>query len=263
MGSWWIISHAGCSGAMVTRIDDSRREGTGRARSIALLALLSSAGAVAAQQPAAADEELDQGRFEVWMGGQRIGTEVFAIRRVGSKIRAVGRLQLEPGVESVWPYEVRLQTNTRFEPEIYELQFMGGPVRNVVGRRTENGLLVHTATETGDRFKEFATAAGTVILETGSAHHFYILFRRLGADGAPTGRHAVPVLVPTANRAAQAGVVRAGPTKLNIGGRSYDVTRYDVSVGEVTHEVFIDSEGRVLKVAAPESGWQAIRAQGD
>ena len=150
----------------------------------AMTLMVDSSPAPAQQAGAGATEELDAGRFEIRVDGRPVGTEVFAIRRVGTKVRSVGRLQVENGEEAWWPFEVRLQTNTDLEPEISELKFMAGPIQTVVGRRTENGLLIHTATDEGERYKEFGTEAGTIILEHGTAHHFVLMFRRLKVDAA-------------------------------------------------------------------------------
>ena len=134
----------------------------------AMTLMVDSSPAPAQQAGTGATEELDAGRFEILVDGRPVGTEVFAIRRVGTKVRSVGRLQVENGEEAWWPFEVRMQTNADLEPEIYELKFMAGPIQTVVGRRTENGLLIHTATDEGERYKEFGTEAGTIILEHGA-----------------------------------------------------------------------------------------------
>jgi hypothetical protein len=229
------------------------------------LALVADPSPLAATQQAgaAAGEELDAGRFEILVNGRRVGTEVFAIRKIGSKVRAVGRLQLENGEDPWWPFEVRMQTNANFEPEIYDLRFLAGPTQTVMGRRTENGLLIHTATDAGERFKEFGTASGTLILEHGAAHHFVLMFRRLAADGASARGGTVPIIVPSMNTAATARVSRIDEATRTIAGREVAVTRYDVQLDGRQAEVWVGSGGRVLRVSMPDTGWLATRTEGE
>lgn len=220
---------------------------------------------LAAVQEAAAGpgEELDAGRFEILVDGRPVGTEVFAIRRVGTKVRVVGRLQLENGEDPWWPFEVRMQTNANLEPEIYELRFLAGPTQTVNGRRTENGFLIHTATDAGERFKEFGTEPGTLILEHAAAHHFVLLFRRLAADGTGAQSGTVPIIVPSRNTAAKADVRRIDETTQTVGDREVEVTRYQVQLDGRQAEVWVDAGGQVLRVSMADMGWQATRTEGE
>ena len=215
------------------------------------------------QADSGAGAELDAGRFQIVVDGAPIGMEVFAIRRVGTKVRAVGRFQVEDGKDPWWPYEVRMQTNADLEPEIYELRYLAGPSQTVVGRRTESGLMIHTATDAGERFKEFGTGSGTLILERGAAHHFVLLILRLASGGGGVQGGTVPVIVPSENRATTARVRRLGDATRTIGGRQVAVTRYEVQLDSGVAEVWVDSGGRVLRVAMPDNGWQATRTEGE
>lgn len=217
----------------------------------------------AAQQTGAAGEELDAGRFEILVGDRGVGTEVFAIRKVGTKVRAVGRLQVENGEDSWWPFEVRLQTNANFEPEIYELRFLAGPTQTVVGRRTEHGLMIHTATDAGERFKEFGTEPGTLILEHGTAHHYVLLFERLTTDAAGALAGTLPIIVPSTNTAATVRVGRIDEVTRSLAGRDVRVTRYDVQLDGKQVEVWVGPGGRILRVSIPATGWMATRTEGD
>jgi len=217
---------------------------------------------LSAAQQAGAGDEIDAGRFEILVDGRPVGTEVFAIRQVGSKVRAVGRLQLENGEDPWWPFEVRMQTNVELAPEIYELRFLAGPTQTVIGRRTENGLLIHTATDEGERFKEFGTETGTIILDHGAAHHFVLLFQRLAPNGTSPQAGSVPIIVPSMNAAVTARVQRIGSATETIAGRDVAVTKYDVQMDGRQAEVWLDSEGRVLRVSMPDTGWLATRTEG-
>jgi hypothetical protein len=216
------------------------------------------ASLAAAQQ---SGEEIDAGQFEIRIDGRRVGTEVFAVRRVDSKIRAVGRLQVEQPGGPIWPFEVRLQTNARFEPEIYELRFLAGPTHSVGGRRTENGILIRTATDEGERFKEYGTGPGTLILERGAAHHFVLLFEHLGTGGVD-GR-SVQIIVPSRNEVANATIRRKGQTRLSVGGADIATTLYEVSLGGRQWDVWLDSGGRIVRIEMSAEAWQATRTDGE
>lgn len=231
---------------------------------LAIVASIGSPGRLAAvQQPGEAGRELDAGRFEIVVGGRRVGTEVFAVRQVGSKIRAVGRLQVEVSEAPWWPYEVRLQTNKRYEPEIYELRFLDGPTQSVAGRRTENGILIRTATDEGERFKEYGTGPGTLILERGAPHHLVLLFRHLGESSSGIDGASLAVIVPRMNSVATATIRKTGQASLTIAGVDVATTKYQVSLDGRRMDVWVDSSDTVVRIEIPEEGWQATRTDGE
>lgn len=225
------------------------RAGTtgGRAGAAALLA----AALVVAGAPAALGQsvqEVEAGRFEIRVGDRSVGTETFAVRREDGVFRAAGRLTLERGAPGLASMDVRLQTSASFRPNSYALRASAGDVRAVDGVWSGDRLRLHIASEEGERWKEYLTPGPVAILEDGVAHHFYLLFRQLGdaADGA-----RIPVILPAANRQATATIRRGQAETVRVGDEDRAATRWDVEVDGRRHRVWLDPDGRVLRVATP------------
>lgn len=219
------------------------------------VALLATAawGAPALAQPV---QELDAGAFEIRADDRVVAVESFAIRREGSAVRAVGRIVPENGASAARTVEVRLQTNAAFRPNAYGLQALGGEVTRVDGTWEGDRLRLHVASTDGERWKEFLTPGSVAVLERGVAHHYYLLFRHLGAD--PAGRR-VTVIVPS--RHEQIGVAVSGGSRepVETSERHVEARRFELDGPDGwSASVWLDEEGGLVRVALPD-GRVAVR----
>jgi len=203
--------------------------------------------------------QLDGGTFEHSVGGSFAGTETFAVRRRGEDVVAVGRVTREGGPETLRALEVGLRLDSSGRPTRYELQTREGPSLHVVVNRTGSRLRVTTAADEGERFTEFLADDRLVLLEREIAHHYYDLARRLRESGDPRSLD-LEVLIPSESRTGPLRVRALSRDTLTVEDVPVSSTRYELSVGGQRTLLWIATEdGRIMRVAIPERGWEATR----
>lgn len=217
-----------------------------RAALVAVVLGATASGAIPAEGQAS--EEIASGQFEIRVEDRRVGTETFAVRREDGVVRAAGRIALDGAAAGLTPMDVRMQMNSNFRPNSYALRARQGEVRGVDGVWSGDRLRLHISSDEGERWKEFLTPGPVAILEHGVAHHFYVLFRQLSAN--PAGAQ-VSVIIPSRNRQATARVQGGGSETLRVSGEDRDAVQWVVEVDGTRHLVWLDGEGRVLRVAVP------------
>jgi hypothetical protein len=236
----------------IKRLSDIRlqsRVGAGLAVALALVTPGTATMAVAQSA-----QELDAGRFEIRLEGQRVGVESFRIWREGGETKAVGQLTYdESPAEAV---DVRLQGDQRFRPTRYGLRSPSGPVSAVDGAWNGDRLRLHIVAQGGERWKEFMTPGRVAILEDGVAHHLYLLLSQLGDN--PT-QAAITVLVPSEGTQTSATLRSGGEETVRIGGQALSARRFDVELGETRLQAWRAADGRLLRVAWPEMNRTAVR----
>lgn len=247
-------------GAPGTRTELRRpgaRTGPGGGRRPALAAVATVLAGLLSVAPVAAQQvqELDAGRFAILLDGSRIGTESFAIRREGNAVKAVGRITPEPGTD-LSALEVRLQTGPDFRPNSYALRSQGGSVDRVDGVWSGDRLRLHLSTEAGERWKEFLTRGGVVVLEPGVAHHYDLLFRQLPPD--PVGS-TVAAIIPSRNEQLTVRVTGSARESVEAGGTTVDAVRYDLEIDGERRSAWLDDGGRLVRVAVPDRSRTYVR----
>lgn len=221
-----------------------------------IVVALAATGGSPVEAGAQSVQELDSGTYEIRADGRRVATESFAIRREGSAVKAVARVVGEGEGAVARGMDVQLQTNAAFRPVAYAVRAQGGAVTKVDGTWDGDRLRLHVASVDGERWKEFLTRGSVAILERGVAHHYYLLFRHLPSD--PAGSR-VTVIVPSRHEQATATVSGGTSDRVEVGGEPVDARRYDVEVAGVRRTVWLDGEGRVLRVAFPDENRVAVR----
>ncbi len=202
---------------------------------------------------------LDEGSFRLSLNGREVGTEVFSIRQNGSGqnavIIAVGRVVLD-GDKGPQQLNSELQVaGTTLRPAAYEVQVKGASAEQIKGRVVGGRFSAQIVSPAGEQMREYLAGEGAVVADEGVAHQYYFLARR--ADGKSV---RMPVIIPRLNRQVMANVQAGGTEKVTIGGRSFDARRYTVSPqGQPARELWVDEEGRVLKLEIPDRGYVATR----
>ena len=197
---------------------------------------------------------IDEGSFTITRNGQTIGREQFSIRStpgaLGPSFTAFGTTtysdrRLDP----------RLVTNADGAPMRYEVETRIGPERQELlsGQVQRGRFSARTQTPRGMSAREYIVADGALILDDDIFHQYFFVAR-----AERTG--AVPVVVPRRNVQVAMQVEVRGFERLTIGGTPIEARRLAVSEpsGE-TRDVWVDGQGRVLKVAIPARGVVAQR----
>lgn len=198
---------------------------------------------------------VDEGSFTISRDGQTIGREQFSIRSsagggAGTSFTAYGTTtysdrRLDP----------RLVTDAAGAPIRYEVETRIGPERQELlsGQVQRGRFSARTQTPRGMSAREYIVADGALILDDDIFHQYFFV-ARAGRTGA------LPVVVPRRNVQVTMQVEERGAERLTIGGRAIEARRLSVSEpnGE-TRDVWVDSEGRVLRVVIASRGISAER----
>lgn len=198
---------------------------------------------------------LDDGAFRVLIGGREVGRETFSIRQNGSGADAVisaqGRVTLT-SQDLTASLELRGQS---LRPAAYQMKVQGDGQRSIVGRVIGGRFSAQIASPSGEQLREYLASDGAIVLDDGVAHQYYFVARK-ALDGATS----VPLLIPRENRQVMASVSVTGVQTIQVGGRSVQARHILVQPknGD-TREVWVDGDGRVLRVAIPARDYVAER----
>jgi hypothetical protein len=200
---------------------------------------------------------LDEGTFRVLVGGREVGTETFSIRQNGTGADAVviaqGRVTL--------PESAEVLANVQFggavlRPVAYDVELRGAQARRIRAAIAGSRASARTVSGGGETMKEYLVSDGAVLLDEGVAHQHYFLARR-----ARAGATRMPAIIPRENRQVQVTVSAAGEEAVTIGGGSVRASKLTVELtGGDTRSVWVDGDGRVLKVEIPAKSYVAIRS---
>ena len=229
-----------------------------RTRSLAIYAV---AATLSAAPAAAQTVTLDEGSFRLSVGGKEVGTEVFSIRQNGSGegavIIAVGRIVLD-GDKGPQQLNSELQVaGGTLRPAAYQVRVQGSASEQIKGRVVGGRFSAQIISPAGEQMREYLAGDGAVVIDEGVAHQYYFLARRL------TGRSGrMPVIIPRLNRQVVVQVADGGPEKIAIAGRSFEAHKYTVSApGTASRDVWVDAEGRVLRMEIPDRKFVAQRVE--
>ena len=210
--------------------------------------------ALGAASVARAQTLIDEGSFTISRNGQTIGREQFSIRSspgtLGTTYTAYGTTtysdrRLDP----------RLVTDAEGAPMRYEVETRVGPERQQLlsGQVQRGRFSARTQTPRGMSAREYIVADGALILDDDIFHQYFFVAR---ADRSGT----VPVVVPRRNVQVAMQVEVKGFERLTIGGTPIEARRLAViEPNGDTRDVWVDGQGRVLRVAIPARGVVAQR----
>jgi hypothetical protein len=208
--------------------------------------------------PAAAQTvRIEEGTFRILLGGREVGMETFSIRQNGTGADAViiaqGRVVLEQNGGSEVVANVQL-AGAGLRPVAYDLELRGSDARrihgSVSGRRAS--ARIAAASET---FREYLVTDGAVVLDDGVAHHYYFIAQRAAAGAA-----TVPIMVPRESRQIQATIAIGGTESTSAGGTTVQARKITVQPdGGDVRNIWVDSQGRVLRVEIPARNLVAVR----
>jgi len=229
----------------------------------ATAALVALAVILARPHGSAAQEirEVDEGRFHLHAGGQRVGSEAFAIRWEGSTLKAVARVTLDGSGGPFRPGEYILNADSTLRPLYFGAQPSSGARRAVVALREGERLRLQTSTEAGDRMKEFLAPAELAVLEPSLAHHYHVLLARHASALDATGSWSGPALVPTASERRRIRVEARGTETVTLGDRRVEARAFGVTLDGTEIRVLRAADGRVIRVEAADGSWRAVRVE--
>ena len=200
---------------------------------------------------------VDEGTFDIAVGGRSAGSEEFSIRQTGTgsaaETVATGRinLSLSSGTLELVP---RLRTSgVQANPVAYEVSVGGDTPRRIVGSIGGGRVSTKVVSASGEQLREYVASSGAVVLDEPIAHQYYFLAQRV-RNGQ------VPVINPRENRQVMAAVREVGEEQLSVGGETATVYRLLVQPeGAAERSVWVDALNRVIKLEIPEQRYVATR----
>jgi hypothetical protein len=201
---------------------------------------------------------LDEGRFLISMQGRQVGSEEFYIRRRetgdADTIIAAATISWNGPAESLNLHPILQATGAEMALSKYQIEVSGDRQEEVVIALGGNRYQSSVRSERGVQEREFRASPRTLLLDTGVAHQYYFIAQRF-----PSGGGSVPILVPQAGRQYDLNVTEVGSETIVIGGVSLRSRRLRLEGNQETREIWLDSQGRVLKVEHPGGGYSALR----
>lgn len=221
-------------------------------RTLAAFLLLPWSAATASAQAAV----LDEGTFNVFLQGREVGTETFRIQRSGmgddARIVAVGNVALEtPSGRLTMAPNIRASTD--LAPQAYTNEIAGAREARVSGVVEGGRFTTRVTSPAGESQREFRVGSGTVLLEQDVAYLYYFLSRQVEEGGT------LAVIVPSTGEQVRFQVVSSRVEPFRLGREQLDVRHVRLEGGERIHEVWLDDQGRVLRVEIPSRAYRAER----
>ena len=197
---------------------------------------------------------IDQGSFTIFRGDTRVGREEFTIRREGGGGggTTVAFATVSYDDQRVAP---ALRTTESGRPVAYQVEVAVGSevterLRGEIGMGRFSGRV---RTPRGESGKEYVVSDGALVLDDDVFHQYYFV-----AQGNRTG--SIPVVIPRRNVQVTMRVESQGSERVTIGGTTIE-SRHLVlheTDGGARH-IWVDAEGRVLKVSLDARGLVAVR----
>jgi len=208
-----------------------------------LLAACALAAAGAARAPAQS-LIVDEGSFSILRKGTRIGRETFTIRRSDENGEQVyiANATVDFDTQRLSP---ALRTDTTFAPLAYQMEVRTNDqlqlrLKGVIGR---GRFSARVRTPSGEAAKEYIVSQGALVIDDMVFHQYYFLAQRVKGTS-----FTVPVVIPQRNTQLPMSVQVNGVDRLVIGGTPVEARRLVATVGGAVREIWIDAQGRVLKV---------------
>lgn len=210
------------------------------------LLLLTAATAASAQVTT-----VDRGTFTILRDGATVGREEFEIRSMpgidGASVEARATVTLDG--RAIHP---TLSARSSGAPLAYRVEVRRGSevVERATGQTSGGRLRIDAQTAGGRSAREFPAGDGLVVLDDAVFHQYYFVARP----------GAVTAVAPRRNVQQALRVGAGGSDRVTIGGRDVVATRFTITdPAGPERTLWVDGEGRVLKVVVPSLGLTAER----
>lgn len=240
-------------------IDRNRGTRTGYAIPVLLLAGSALLAGAIPQAPLGAQEIVDEGTFDLFVAGQVVGSESFTIGRIGTGAGAAYVTRADITVEVGGQRLVILpQQRVMVEgltPTDYELEISGSESLTVELRRQGQRFAFGRESDAGREEGEFRAFPGSLLLDDWIAHQYYFLGLQQVSDELE-----VRVIRARDGEALNGTSRVVARESASVGGMELPARKIELSIDSESHHVWVDDEGRVLRLEIPHLQLVAERA---
>lgn len=197
---------------------------------------------------------IDEATFRIFQGEEVVGEERITIHRLGlgqdARIIGQSEIRLRDGSEM----RPRLEATPDLRATTYQNKFTGAEDGEIVVTRVGRRLVARSRSAAGEAQQEYRASDRTVILEPRVVLLYYFLQpwvdaedRRLTVLDPRTGSQETLTLSPVDTRS------------VRVGRRTVEARHLLLENGSVSIQLWLDGEGRVLRVDIPDQGFRAER----
>ena len=204
---------------------------------------------------------LDEGSFLVQIGGRTVGNESFRIRRSGfgenAQVIAQGTLELASGSGNQTVQSALGTAGVGMSLDAYQVKVSGSGELQVRLQRRGDRLVAETTSEAGVEEREYrrpSPRTPTVLLDRFLAHHYFFL-----APYQRPGESRVSIIYPRPGGQAEGILRMASVEPISLGDRTLQAQRLQLVLAGAIHEIWLDSQNRVLRVEIPKDDYVAVR----
>lgn len=203
---------------------------------------------------------IDEGEFRILIDGAEVGSESFAIRRTGSgtdaQIIATAETTLELSEGRVHLRPALQVSGEGMNLAAYQVKVSGERDQEVYVHLDDGRYVTRIHSDGSQQEREYRVAPGTVVLDAETAHHYYFAGARAeGAGGS------VPVIVPRESRQYDLSLSDAGTETIELGSGRTEARRLRLEGGATPGDLWLDEEGRVLRLELADEAFVAIRTE--
>jgi hypothetical protein len=196
---------------------------------------------------------LDEGTLMVSRNGAPIGRESFRIIRAAG---AGGQVYQSNSSTALGTRRItsQLGTDSTGLPVSYESYVFDANVQteHVSGRGRPGRFSVLVRTRTGESAREYVLTNGALLVDEAVFHHYYFL-------ALAGGHQRFNVIEARSQRQTDFGFAERGSEVLEIGGRKIESRHLALTADASSLDVWVDRQGRLLKVSIPADGLVALR----
>lgn len=206
---------------------------------------------------------LDDAVFVLERRGEVIGEERITLHRLGlgEEARVIGQseITLADGTEM----RPRLEASGDLRATTYQNSYTGPESGEILVSRAGRRLVARTRTAAGEAQREYRASDRTVILEPEVTLLYYFVTPWIGEDGAE-----LLVLEPRSGRQTTVRLHQVGRESYRLGRDEMDALHLRLTPAEAgassrdaaLAEVWIDDQGRLLRIDVPETGYSSRRS---
>ncbi|MGH7637259.1 MAG: hypothetical protein ACREOK_06365 [Gemmatimonadaceae bacterium] len=196
---------------------------------------------------------IDEGTFTITRSGAPVGRESFRIIRApapGGQVYQATGTSVIADVKAT----MRLGTDSIGSPVAYESEVSEASqlVQRLRGRGRPNRFGLFVQTRTGESAREFVVSNRVLLLDESVYHHFFFV-------GLAAHQGELIVISPRSAQQERMRLQSRGVEGVEIAGRTISGRRVSLVNGDGPREVWLDEQGRLLKVAIPDQGIVALR----
>lgn len=196
----------------------------------------------------------DQGSLTITINGQRAGREDFriAVTPRGGAMEYLATATVDYGDRRLEP---ALRADSVGVPMSYQITLRGtegGPER-WIGQIARGRVSAQIHSSRGPAAREYVVSDGAIIVDD-DVFHQYAFVARHRDEGAVT------ILIPRRNTQVRLRIATAGTESVQVGTRELEATHVVLTEPSgARREVWVDGQGRLLKVSIPARGLVALR----